>query len=67
MLASILTLWQNQYNLNHTTVPELMRVLLPDLEAIEGVMIEKQKKKLKAKGNARHPTKCLNLGYQIPT
>jgi hypothetical protein len=27
--------WQNQYNLNHSMVPESTRTLLPDLEAIE--------------------------------
>ncbi len=39
-------------NLNHTTGPESTRVLLLDLEAIEHVMVEKQSKKLKAKGKA---------------
>jgi hypothetical protein len=43
-------LWQNQYNLNHSTVPESTHTLQPDLEAIEQVMVEKQSKKLKAKG-----------------
>jgi hypothetical protein len=32
--------WQNQYNLNHSTVPESTHRLLPDLEAIEQVMVE---------------------------
>jgi hypothetical protein len=41
VLASNLMLWQNQYNLNHLTVTESTCVLLPDLEAIEGVMVEK--------------------------
>jgi hypothetical protein len=27
--------WQNQYNLNHSMVPESTRALLPNLEAIE--------------------------------
>jgi hypothetical protein len=40
---------QNQYNLNHLTVLESTCALLPDLEAIEHVMVEKQNKKLKAK------------------
>jgi hypothetical protein len=44
--------WQNQYNLTHLTVSELMGALLPDLEAIKWVMVEKQNKKLKAKGKA---------------
>ncbi len=43
-------LWQNQYNLNHKTVPESTRTLLPDLEAIERVMVEKKGANLKAKG-----------------
>ncbi len=43
-------LWQNQYNLNHSTVPKSTCMLLLDLEAIEQVMVEKQKAKLKAKG-----------------
>jgi hypothetical protein len=42
-------LWQNQYNLNHSTVPKSTCTLLPDLEAIEQVMVEKSTK-LKAKG-----------------
>ncbi len=41
-----------QYNLTHLTVPKLTRALLPDLEAIERVMVEKQNKKLKAMGKA---------------
>ncbi len=41
--------WQNQYNLNHSTFPKSTRTLLPDLEAIERVMVEKRAK-LKAKG-----------------
>jgi hypothetical protein len=52
MLASVPTLWQNQYNFNHTTVLEPTRALLPDQEAIECIMVEKQNKKLKAKGKA---------------
>ncbi len=42
-------LWQNQYNLNHSTVPESIRTLLPDLEAIKQVMVEKKGTNLKAK------------------
>jgi hypothetical protein len=45
---SALILWQNQYNLNHSTVPKSTHTLLPDLEAIEQVMVEKSVK-LKAK------------------
>ncbi len=52
VLASVLMSWQNQYNLNHSTVPESTCTLLPDLEAIESVMVEKQNEKLKAKGKA---------------
>jgi hypothetical protein len=35
VLLSVLIMWQNQYNLNHSTVPESTRTLLPDLETIE--------------------------------
>jgi hypothetical protein len=52
MLASVPMLWKNQYNLNHSTIPELTCTLLPNLEAIEHIMVEKQKEKLKAKGKA---------------
>ncbi len=52
VLASVPMLWQNQYNLNHSTVPESSCTLLPDLEAIERVMVEKHNKKLKAKVKA---------------
>jgi hypothetical protein len=45
-------LWQNQYNLNHSPVPESASTLLPDLEAIKGVVVEKHNKKVKAKGEA---------------
>jgi hypothetical protein len=50
VLLSVPMSWQNQYNLNHSTVPESTRTLLPDLEAIERVMVEKQSANLKAKG-----------------
>jgi hypothetical protein len=43
VLASIPMMWQNQYNLIHLTVLKLTRALLPDLEAIERVMVEKTK------------------------
>ncbi len=52
VLASVTMLWRNQYNLNHSTVPKLTCTLLPDLEAIERVMVEKHNEKLKAKGKA---------------
>ena len=35
VLLSVLMSWQNQYNLNHSTVPKSTHTLLPDLEAIE--------------------------------
>jgi hypothetical protein len=35
VLSSVPMSWQNQYNLNHSTVPESTHTLLPDLEAIE--------------------------------
>jgi hypothetical protein len=49
VLPSVPMSWQNQYNLNHLTVPKSIRMLLPDLEAIERVMEEKQGADLKAK------------------
>jgi hypothetical protein len=57
VLASIQMMWQNQYNLTHLTVPDSTCALLPDLEAIVWVMVEKQNEKLKAKGKATsaHP------------
>jgi hypothetical protein len=50
VLASVPMSWQNQYNHNHSTVPKSTCTLLPDLEAIEQVVVEKQSQKLKAKG-----------------
>jgi hypothetical protein len=52
VLLSVPMLWQNQYNLNHSTVPKSTCTLLPDLEAIAGVMVEKSAK-LKAKGKGK--------------
>jgi hypothetical protein len=48
ILLSVPMSWQNQYNLKHSTIPESTRTLLPDLEAIERVMVE-ESVKLKAK------------------
>jgi hypothetical protein len=50
VLSSVLMSWQNQCNLNHSTVPESTRTLLPDREAIKRVMVEKKSANLKAKG-----------------
>jgi hypothetical protein len=50
VLPSVPMSWQNQYNLNHSMVPESTRTLLPDLEAIKQVMVEKKGVNLKAKG-----------------
>jgi hypothetical protein len=41
VLASVPMSWQNQYNLNHSTVLESICMLLPNFEAIEHVMVEK--------------------------
>ena len=49
-LLPVPMLWQNQYNLNHSTVPESTCTLLPDLEAIKQVMVEKKGGNLKVKG-----------------
>jgi hypothetical protein len=50
VLVSVPMSWRNQYNLNHSMVPKSTRTLLPDLEAIERVMVENHSQKLKAKG-----------------
>ncbi len=50
VLLSVLMSWQNQYNLNRSTVPKSTRTLLLDLEAIKQVMVEKKGSNLKAKG-----------------
>jgi hypothetical protein len=50
VLLSVPMSWQNQYNLNHSMVPKSTRTLLPDLEAIKQVMVEKKGANLKAKG-----------------
>jgi hypothetical protein len=50
VLSSVPMSWQNQYNLNHSTVPKSTCTLLPDLGAIKQVMVEKQGMNLKAKG-----------------
>ncbi len=50
VLSSVPMSWQNQYNLNHSTVPKFTCTLLPDLEAIKRVMVEKKGANLKAKG-----------------
>ncbi len=69
VLASVPMSWQNQYNLNHSTVPKSTCTLLPDLEAIEQVMVEKHSQKLKAKGKggtarskAKNNPKCKASG-----
>ncbi len=50
VLSSVLMLRQNQYNLNHSTVPKSTCTLLLDLEAIKQVLVEKKGANLKAKG-----------------
>jgi hypothetical protein len=50
VLLSVPMSWQNQYNLNHSTVPESTCTLLPDLEAIKQVMVEKKGANPKVKG-----------------
>jgi hypothetical protein len=52
MLVSVQMTWQNQYNLTHLRVPKSTSAMLPDLEAIKRVMVEKQNEKLKAKSKA---------------
>jgi hypothetical protein len=50
VLSSVPMSWQNQYNLNHSTVPKSSHTLLLNLEAIKRVMVEKKGANLKAKG-----------------
>jgi hypothetical protein len=50
VLSSVPMSWQNEYNLNHSMVPESTHTLLPDLETIKQVMVEKKGANLKAKG-----------------
>ncbi len=38
VLKAVPTLWVNQYNLTHSTLPKSPRLLLPDLENIERMM-----------------------------
>ncbi len=52
VLASVSMTWQNQYNLNQLVVLKSTSALLPDLEAIEHVMVAKHNEKLKAKCKA---------------
>jgi hypothetical protein len=52
ILSSVPIAWQNQYSLTHSTVPEAPRMLLPDLENIERIMLEKYNEKLKAQVKA---------------
>ncbi len=50
VLKTVPTLWVNQYNLTHLTLPKSPRLLLPDLENIKRVMKEKRAESTKARG-----------------
>ncbi len=50
VLKAVPTLWVNQYNLTHSTLPKSPRLLLPDLKNIERVMNEKRAESAKARG-----------------
>jgi hypothetical protein len=50
VLLYVPMLWQNQYNLNHSTVHKSTCTLLLDLEAIVQVMVENKGANLKVKG-----------------
>ncbi len=50
ILASVPITWQN--SLTHSTVPEVPRTLLPDLENVERIMLKKYNEKLKAQVKA---------------
>ena len=49
MLKAVLSLWVNQYNLTHLTLPKSPRLLLLDLENIKRVMNEKHAESAKAR------------------
>jgi hypothetical protein len=49
MLNVVPSLWVNQYNMTHSTLPKSPRALLNDQEAIEQVMDKKHQANLKAK------------------
>jgi hypothetical protein len=51
MLKAIPISWVNQYNLNHSTLPKSLRLLLPALENIEPGMNEKRMELPKARAN----------------
>jgi hypothetical protein len=55
VLLSVLISWQNQYNLNHSTVPKSTHTLVPDFKVIKQVMVEKKGANLKAKGKGVQP------------
>ena len=60
ILAALPLSWQNQYNMTHSTVPESPRVLMPELENIERVMMERyngDKQKSKDRAVAASPNK----------
>ena len=52
MLAALPLMWQNQYNLMHSTVPKSPRALLVDLENIEHIMLERYSEKQQLKDKA---------------
>ena len=54
ILASVSMTWQNQYNLTHLMVPKLPHTLLPDLEIIEWVMVEKVQQEAQGNGKGYH-------------
>ncbi len=56
ILLSVPIAWQNQYSLVHSMVLEAPQTLLPDLENIKRIMLNKYNKKLKAqvKATAAH-------------
>jgi hypothetical protein len=54
VLLYVPMLWQNQYNLNHSTIPKSTRTLLPDLETIERVMVEKQRRETQGKRKGQY-------------
>jgi hypothetical protein len=65
LLTAVPITWQNQYNLTYSTMPELPRQLLADLENIKHVMMERDYETLRSKEAAvaapakRKPKRCI--------
>ncbi len=64
ILATCPTAWQNQYNMNHRTIPESPRAMLQDLENIDKVFANKYNEK--ARANKAKASKAPKTGRDVP-